>query len=92
MDETATREDDEADALFVDPGLQHVVAQLVLLRKLNMMGKKTAAEKMGIAPRILDRWEQGRACPTVAEADAYANLFGLTIGLVINVEETDGNV
>jgi DNA-binding XRE family transcriptional regulator len=76
---------------FAEPAVQHVVAQLALLRNLNGMTKTNTAVRVGVSVGVLDGWETGRVCPTVAQADAYANLFGLTIGLVVNVEETDGN-
>lgn len=60
------------------------------LRKAKGMTQKQIAEKLGIVPKTVSKWETGNGFPDVSTVSALANILGVSEKTILsgNLEET----
>ena len=56
----------------------HMAMTLKALRINKGMDQKTAAERLGITPETLGRWEQGKSFPNVRQITRIEKLYSTT--------------
>lgn len=52
--------------------------KLAALRRAGQMTQERAAEALGVSPKTLSKWENGRSCPDIFLLPAIAALYGVT--------------
>ena len=56
-------------------------------RQMNMT-QDTLAEKMGVSPQAVSKWENDQTCPDISLLPALATLFGITVDQLLSNEST----
>ena len=54
-------------------------------RQMNMT-QDTLAEKMGVSPQAVSKWENDQTCPDISLLPALANLFGISVDQLLSNE------
>lgn len=62
------------------------------LRKKNNWTQTTLAEKIGIAPQSVSKWECGIGFPDVTLFPVIAEVLGVPIGVLFGEEQTEENI
>ena len=56
-------------------------------RQMNMT-QDVLAEKMGVSPQAVSKWENDQTCPDISLLPALATLFGITVDQLLSNEST----
>lgn len=56
------------------------------LRKLNNLTQEQLAEKVGVSPQAVSKWENGLSCPDITLLPTIAKLFGITVDELLGDE------
>ena len=54
-------------------------------RQMNMT-QDTLAEKMGVSPQAVSKWENDQTCPDISLLPTLANLFGISVDQLLSNE------
>ena len=56
------------------------------LRKEQGLNQKELAQKLSVTDKAVSKWETGRGIPDVSILQPLANIFGVTVGEILNGE------
>jgi len=62
------------------------------LRKMQQMTQKDLAEKLHVSDKAVSKWERGLSCPDTSLLSPLSDIFGITIGELLNGERNSGEV
>ncbi|MBQ9781315.1 MAG: helix-turn-helix transcriptional regulator [Clostridia bacterium] len=54
-------------------------ARIAILRKRQGMTQNQVADRLGVTPQAVSKWERGLACPDLTCLDELSDLLGTTI-------------
>ncbi len=57
------------------------------LRRRNRMTQLQLAEQLGITAQAVSKWETGHSAPDISLLPYIAELFGITIDELLNIEK-----
>ena len=57
------------------------------LRKEKGMTQEELAEKLGVSPQAVSKWENGQSCPDISLLPRLAAIFGVTTDLLLTGEQ-----
>ena len=62
--------------------------KIAQLRRQKGMTQDTLAEKMGVSPQAVSKWENDQTCPDISLLPALARLFEVTVDELLSNEAT----
>lgn len=68
---------------------QTLGAKIAALRKERGMTQAELAEKMGVTDKAVSKWERDLSCPDVATLPRLAELFGISVDELMQVEHAE---
>ena len=61
--------------------------RIAALRKEKGMTQEELAEKLGVSPQAISKWENGQSCPDISLLPRLAAIFGVTTDLLLTGEQ-----
>ena len=61
--------------------------RIAALRKEKGMTQEELAEKLGVSPQAVSKWENGQSCPDISLLPRLAAIFGVTTDLLLTGEQ-----
>lgn len=61
--------------------------RIAALRKEKGMTQEELAEKLGVSPQAISKWENGQSCPDISLLPRLAVIFGVTTDLLLTGEQ-----
>ncbi len=58
-------------------------ARIALLRRKQGLTQTQVADRMGVTPQAVSKWERGLACPDLVCLDELADLLGISIDTLL---------
>ena len=62
------------------------------LRKEHGMSQEALGEQLGVSRQAISKWESDNTIPEIDKLIALAKLFGVSVGILLGVEEDDPSV
>lgn len=59
--------------------MDNIGRKIAELRKLSGMKQDELAEKLGVTPQAVSKWENGASAPDISQLPKIASIFGVTI-------------
>ena len=64
--------------------------QIQALRKAAGLSQEELGEKLGVARQSVSKWESGATVPELDKLIAMSKLFGVSVGSLLGLEESEG--
>lgn len=61
--------------------------RIAALRKEKGMTQEELAEKLGVSPQAVSKWENGQSCPDISLLPRLSAIFGVTTDLLLTGEQ-----
>ena len=58
---------------------QILAENIVSMREERGVSQNALAERLGVSPQAVSKWERGICCPDIALLPAIADIFGVSI-------------
>lgn len=63
--------------------------RIAALRKGKGMTQEELAERLGVSPQAVSKWENGQSCPDISLLPKLASIFGVTTDLLLTGEKAE---
>ena len=68
--------------------MEHCAVNIKALRERENMTQEELARKLGVKPPAVSKWERALTFPRMDKLIAMANIFGVTVDVILGTEQT----